>query len=146
MSFTFDPTNGPDLTWDAGIVPSADIGDTVWIDDNGDGILDPTEVGVAGATVTLFDAVTGAVIATAVTDANGNYLFEDVPSGDYFITYDTSTSTTPGANSYPFTQTGGDSEADASGQGPSFTFDATIGDDLEPVSYTHLTLPTKRIV
>ena len=63
-TFSFDPANGDDLTWDAGLVPAADIGDTVWIDANGDGIEDASEMGVAGVTVTLYDAVTGAVIAT----------------------------------------------------------------------------------
>jgi SdrD B-like domain len=70
---------------DAGIIfntptPKANIGDRVWLDIDKDGIQDAGEPGVAGVTVTLFDN-TGAIVATAVTDANGNYLFTDVPAG-----------------------------------------------------------------
>ena len=58
-----------------------------------------------------------------------------MPSGDYYIEFDVSTSTTAGASSYTFTSQGAgtgldDSEANASGVTPSFTFDASTGDDL----------------
>jgi hypothetical protein len=73
------------LNIDAGIIfnnppASANIGDRVWLDNDKDGIQDAGEPGVAGVTVTLFDN-TGAIVATAITDANGNYLFTNVPAG-----------------------------------------------------------------
>ena len=80
--------------------------------------------------IILYDDNTGLPLDTLFTDANGMYLFEDIPSGDYYIIFDPSTSTTAGAADFPFTQMGGDSEADQNGQGPSFSFDATMGDDL----------------
>jgi protocatechuate 3,4-dioxygenase beta subunit len=39
----------------------------------------------AGVTIKLLDADTGAVVATTMTDANGNYKFENVVAGDYKI-------------------------------------------------------------
>ncbi len=70
---------------DAGIIfstqtPKANIGDRVWLDTNKDGIQNAGEPGVSGVTVTLFDNL-GNVVATAITDANGNYLFTDVTPG-----------------------------------------------------------------
>lgn|GEM_PF-2765195 len=60
------------------------IGDTVWFDGNGDGIVDPDEPGFAGVTVVLLDS-NGDVVATTITDANGNYSFTGVPDGDYQV-------------------------------------------------------------
>jgi len=50
-----------------------EIGNLVWEDTDFDGVQDPGEPGIAGVTVELVKG--GAVIATATTDANGNYLF-----------------------------------------------------------------------
>ena len=133
-TISFDPMDGSDLTIDAGVVPAADIGDTVWVDTDGDGIQDPGESGVEGVTVILFDADTGLPIDTVVTDINGNYLFEDVPSGNYYIEFDASTS--PYGDEFTFTQfqqggnDGLDSDADANGNSPVFAFDAFAGDKL----------------
>ena len=61
------------------------VGDTVWIDANADGIYDPaTETPVAGVTISLIDSA-GNVIATDITDANGEYLFTGVPDGVYTV-------------------------------------------------------------
>ena len=123
------------MTWDAGLLPNANIGNYVFLDNNGDGLQDGTDTPVENVAVTLYDANTGLPIETVFTDATGAYLFEDIPSGDYYIEFDPSTSTTPGASTYPFTDAGqgngaDDSEADANGQTPTFAFDATMGDDL----------------
>ncbi|HHL52374.1 MAG TPA: hypothetical protein ENJ39_03280, partial [Flammeovirgaceae bacterium] len=50
-----------------------EIGNLVWEDTDADGVQDPDESGIAGVTVELVKA--GTVIATATTDANGNYIF-----------------------------------------------------------------------
>lgn len=52
-----------------------EIGNRVWVDADQDGVQDPGEAPLAGVTVELVDPLTGAVIGTAVTDANGNYYF-----------------------------------------------------------------------
>jgi protocatechuate 3,4-dioxygenase beta subunit len=77
--------NNPNI--DAGLIfktpvlPNS-IGDKVWFDVNGDGVNanDATEPGVAGITVTLYDAATGNIVAVTTTDANGNYLFNNLPA------------------------------------------------------------------
>jgi protocatechuate 3,4-dioxygenase beta subunit len=53
------------------------IGNRVWIDLNGDGIQDPGEPVIAGATVRLYDS-SGTLVGTAVTDADGQYLFSSL--------------------------------------------------------------------
>lgn len=56
-----------------------EIGNRVWFDADGDGVQDPNENGIAGVTVTLVQGST--VIATATTDADGNYYFSSDPNG-----------------------------------------------------------------
>ncbi len=82
---------------DAGITPTIattilnSVGDRVWFDNGagalaGNGVQDAGEPGISGVTVTLFAADGVTVIATTVTDANGNYLFSGLPAGaDYII-------------------------------------------------------------
>ncbi|MCB9156376.1 MAG: DUF11 domain-containing protein, partial [Caldilineaceae bacterium] len=53
-----------------------EVGNRVWADTNGNGAQDPGEPPIAGVTVTLHDS-SGAPLAAAVTDANGNYLFSN---------------------------------------------------------------------
>ncbi len=57
-----------------------EIGDLVWLDTDGDGVQDPDETGIAGVTIELLDDSDN-VIATAVTDANGHYIFSNDPNG-----------------------------------------------------------------
>jgi len=66
--------------------PLADLGDSVFLDDDQDGIQDPGESGVSGVTVNLYDAF-GNLVATTTTGSNGNYLFEDVIPGDYTVEF-----------------------------------------------------------
>ena len=75
-----------DLTWDAGVVLHAkvSIGDRVWLDCDADGIQDGNEIGVSGVTVNLLNG-SGAVIDTTTTDYLGNYLFDELTSGDYAV-------------------------------------------------------------
>ncbi|MCI0745878.1 MAG: HYR domain-containing protein, partial [Verrucomicrobia subdivision 3 bacterium] len=51
-----------------------EIGNRIWRDLDGDGIQDANEPGIPGVTVRLC-APDGTTLATAVTDANGNYYF-----------------------------------------------------------------------
>ena len=55
----------------------------MWADSNGNGLQDGGETGVAGVTVTLSDCTTGASLATAQTDGNGEYRFSDLAEGRY---------------------------------------------------------------
>jgi len=107
---TGNPTdsNGNDLpdvsdvsdTDDAQVVLYAKLGDLVWHDQDADGIQDSNEPGIQGATVKLYkdtdgdgvaepDTDDGAAIATDTTDANGNYGFNNLTPGDYFLVFET---------------------------------------------------------
>lgn len=94
------------------------FGNTVWADTNSDGVLDANESGVPGVTVTLYDAVTGNVVATTVTDMNGDYFFTDVPPGNYYLELDlpSGTAVSPTVN---------DNDYGANGQTPVFTITGT---------------------
>ena len=52
--------------------PCGSIGDYVWVDTDGDGVQDPTELGLNGVTVLLKDAL-GNVLATTVTTTGGPF-------------------------------------------------------------------------
>ncbi len=98
-----DPT-GPlasgdqDLTLDMGIYQPVQVGDTVWYDNDGDGLQESGEGGVQGVVVTLYSTTTGqpvevspGVPMTDTTDANGLYLFDNLPPGDYYVVFDLDT-------------------------------------------------------
>ncbi len=56
-----------------------EIGNFVWEDTDMDGIQDPGENPVSGVQVELLQGST--IVATATTDANGNYIFSSDPNG-----------------------------------------------------------------
>jgi hypothetical protein len=62
------------------------IGDKVWFDTNRDGIQDAGENGIKGVTVKLRNA-SNTVIATDITDVNGNYLFSGLSAGTYTVEF-----------------------------------------------------------
>jgi SdrD B-like domain/Secretion system C-terminal sorting domain len=91
LSYTIALTAGEnERNIDAGLifnVPAAvsSIGDRVWYDTNGNGTQDAGEPGTSNVTVTLYKETAPAsgvyvVYATTVTDANGNYLFNNLPN------------------------------------------------------------------
>ncbi|MEJ1098436.1 MULTISPECIES: SdrD B-like domain-containing protein [unclassified Pseudoxanthomonas] len=61
----------------------------VWLDADNDGVRDAGENGIAGVSVSLpagtVDAL-GNPVAAAVTDANGDYRFDDLLAGNYTVT------------------------------------------------------------
>lgn len=69
------------------------VSDRIWHDANRDGVADAGETGIGGVTVSLFADADGdglidageSIIATAITDANGDFTFSDVPDGNYVI-------------------------------------------------------------
>lgn len=60
---------------------------TVYIDLDASGTFGGTDVGFQGAPVQLIEGCGGGgtVVATAITDANGNYTFNNVPPGMYLV-------------------------------------------------------------
>ncbi|MEL6890818.1 MAG: SdrD B-like domain-containing protein, partial [Actinomycetota bacterium] len=65
-------------------VARASIGDTVWHDLDGDGVVDAGEPRLSGVTVELLD-VNGVAVTTDVTDGSGQYLFDELDPGDYTV-------------------------------------------------------------
>ncbi|WP_293682485.1 SdrD B-like domain-containing protein, partial [Spirosoma sp. 48-14] len=84
-----------ELTVDAGLIPlPASLGDYVWLDTNKNGQQDPTETGVASVTAVLYDAVSGTVVSTTVTDSQGKYLFTNLDPGSYYVKFTAPVGTT----------------------------------------------------
>ncbi len=63
---------------------TASVGDTVWFDVDGDGLLDPGEPGLPNVAVVLHDEHL-APLATNVTGAGGTYLFAGLPAGAFTV-------------------------------------------------------------
>lgn len=65
------------------------LGDRVWLDSNKNGIQESNESGVPNITVTLYNTgnCTGSTVATEITNASGNYLFTDLSSGTYSLSF-----------------------------------------------------------
>ncbi|MGW8482457.1 SdrD B-like domain-containing protein [Microbacterium sp. NPDC055903] len=61
------------------------IGDVVWIDADKDGAQDDAEQVLPGVTVELLKD--GEVIQATTTDANGRYLFDALPAGEYQVRF-----------------------------------------------------------
>ncbi len=64
------------------------IGDTIFVDANGNGAPDPGE-GIPGVKVTVSDGVNPPVVT--YTDANGNWYVGELPDGTYTVTVDPTT-------------------------------------------------------
>jgi uncharacterized protein YjiK len=58
-----------------------EIGDRVWFDANENGIQDPDEKPLAGVSVKLYAPDMTTLLATAITNAEGNYYFSNASSG-----------------------------------------------------------------
>ncbi len=92
MVFTYTTTDAAGIESDPATVTlpflgEMHLGDTVWMDDNGNGAQDPGEKGVAGVKVTLLDEQ-GNVVATTTTDADGKYEFIVTEPGKYQVQFD----------------------------------------------------------
>ena len=119
-----------DVTFDidAGIlgnefVHSADIGDLVWNDVNGNGIRNGGEPGIAGVTVNLIPTGGTNVFLTTTTNSDGGYLFTNVPAGLFDIEF------VPATSGFSFTK---------ANQGGFESFDSDAGSDgiIRAVSVT----------
>ncbi len=66
---------------DFGNLQLSTISGTVFLDQNGDGVKDNGEVGLAGWKIRL----TGNKIDSAISDANGNYILNSIQAGNYVV-------------------------------------------------------------
>jgi large repetitive protein len=69
----------------APVAGTATVSGNVYADANNDGVRAPAEAGIAGVVVELLNPVTGAVVASTTTGADGSYSFVNVPAGNYSI-------------------------------------------------------------
>ncbi|WP_071323248.1 SdrD B-like domain-containing protein [Janthinobacterium sp. 1_2014MBL_MicDiv] len=99
------------LSLDAGLYRTAELGDRVWLDTNKNGVQDAGEAGVAGVKVTLLDAAGNAVGSPLVTDANGNYLFTNLKPGAYSVQFDKTS--LPAGYAFTGQDLGGDDQRDS---------------------------------
>ncbi|MBX7240384.1 MAG: T9SS type A sorting domain-containing protein [Bacteroidia bacterium] len=77
------------LDVDAGIIytsssTTAELGDFVWYDENGNGTQDASEKGVSNVLVTLYNG-SGSVMRNTLTDGAGFYLFNNLNAGNYQV-------------------------------------------------------------
>ncbi len=84
------------------------IGDTVWLDSNGNGVQDNGEPGIPGVTLTHINDF-GFPVATATTDSNGNY-FIPVEAGLHEVLVDASNFSAGGALEGLVSTTGGETQ------------------------------------
>jgi len=87
-----------DLDQDFGYIGAGSIGETVWLDTNGDGVQNAGEPGVPGVDIIVTylgpDGIAGSdddLTFATTTDADGNYGLAGLPYGDYIVSIDTST-------------------------------------------------------
>lgn len=99
----------------AGFVPVVSVGNFVWSDLDNDGAQDASEPGLSGVTVSLTTSqgnpvmnVFGQPVTPTVTDSQGFYSFDNLPTGQYTVTVET-------PNGYvPTVLDGGTRETDSS--------------------------------
>ncbi len=125
-----------------------EIGTTVWLDENADGLQNGNEPGIAGVTVNLYEDGTNNLIATTLTDADGHFIFTSddglLPNTAYDIRIDNAADTAPGGplvddNNDPYALTlanqGADEERDS---------DATLVSSVPQIDATTGALGTSR--
>lgn len=93
---------------DAGFYRGAKLGGTVFKDVDGDGVQDPGEGGVSGRLVTLLDAAGVSTGRTAITNANGDYVFDNLAPGTYSVNFAPN-----GAQPFTKADIGADNEKDS---------------------------------
>ncbi|NTV63729.1 MAG: hypothetical protein HGA65_09365, partial [Oscillochloris sp.] len=76
-----------DRSSDMGVYQRARIGQRVWEDSDHNGVFDTGEDGVAGVTVSLYTG-SGSLVITRTTDTNGDFFFDDLNPGEYYLVFD----------------------------------------------------------
>lgn len=106
------------------------LGDRIWEDTNEDGIQDAGEPGIPGVELELYTAGGTTVLDTDTTDANGYYLFGNLPDGSYVVKTVSSNFAPGGAlegYSYSPQHQGGDDTVDSD-------FDSSSGEATGSIS------------
>ena len=72
-----------------GAIEACEIGDTVWLDSNGNGLQDYGEANLAGIELTLLHAETMTAAAQTTSDEYGYYHFKNLRPGSYVLRVET---------------------------------------------------------
>ncbi len=84
----FTVTNGASLETLLGVIPTSDIGDYIWLDQNRNGIQDVDETGMPSVYINLMSE-SGEEIGTTWTNQSGIYSFENIPASNYYLQVET---------------------------------------------------------
>lgn len=122
------------LDIDAGLIEycSGSLEGFVWVDQTFNGQQDPGEKPMSGLTIRLFDDATNSPVVNTVSDANGKYLFKNIPPGTYRVR----ATNRPLGHEYTFQDVGADaSDSDITPSGDAGTvviscFSETAGPDI----------------
>jgi hypothetical protein len=106
----------------------ATLGDKVWLDANKNGVQDSDESGVNDVTVRLYREGESTALETTTTSGGGLYLFEELDAGDYVVEFSNLPSGYQFTSKNAGSDTGADSDADAS-TGKTTTITLAAGDD-----------------
>lgn len=71
----------------AGISARAKLGDMVWHDRNGNGIMENGEEGIRNVMVQLYAESTKILVKATLTDDKGKYLFDNIAPGKYYVRF-----------------------------------------------------------
>lgn len=61
------------------------IGDFIWSDSNGNGLQEGGESGIAGVSLELYASGQSALVAQTMTNLSGEYIFPNMPPGNYTV-------------------------------------------------------------
>jgi protocatechuate 3,4-dioxygenase beta subunit len=118
-------SNEENLTFDAGVVSLAQLGNFVWFDANNNGIQDEDEDGLNGVEVILYEDLDGDGVIDDIRDItttttndgrDGYYQFTELVPGDYqveFVTTDDQVLTVPDVNGFATDADDEDIDSDA---------------------------------
>lgn len=112
-----DTADYVDPTLSAGLVGVYSLGDTVWRDGNGNGVLDPGDVGVPGVSVRLLN-LDGQVLRRTVTSGTGRFTFDGLPAGTYRVQFGRPPDGLQFTSERAGTNSAVDSDADLNGKTP----------------------------
>ncbi|MFD8491937.1 SdrD B-like domain-containing protein [Amycolatopsis sp. NPDC059657] len=105
------------------------VGDFVWVDTNRNGLQDSGEAGVPGVKVTLKDGAGKDVGTPKTTDAQGKYLFDKLPDGDYTVCFDVANLPKAVAEYKPTKKDAGDDTKDSDAGADGCTAKTTLNAD-----------------
>ena len=103
------------LTVNAGLVGVYSLGDTVWRDENGNGLLDSGDAGVADVKVELMDEG-HQVLSTTTTSASGRFTFNGLAAGSYQVQFRAAGTGLMFTSQHSGTNSAADSDADRTGR------------------------------